>query len=375
MCLCYEAVFDKNINSTSVASNQGRIWMGLREYIIRRLLLVIPVALGAVLLVFGTTQLLSVKARAMLYVRSTKQLAEINQIIAAHHLNSPIWVQFVDWLNSLIHGNMGYSVVGMGPVLPVMLTSWPATIQIVLFSAPFIVLLGILLGVVSATHKDGPIDHFTRLLSISGYSLPLFWLALILIALVYSAFGFYSQGQLTIALQTQVNAGFHWHNYTGMYIIDGILNGRWDVALNCLEHLVLPVICLVVVNVAALIRITRSSMLEALNKSYVVTARAKGVKEREVINRHARRNALIPVVTISGLIVAGMMTGLVITETVFSIPGVGGLVARAAGANGGTAPDVPLIVGFTLFTAFIFIISNLLVDILYAYLDPRIRLG
>jgi peptide/nickel transport system permease protein len=349
--------------------------MGLREYIIRRLLLVIPVALGAVLLVFATTQLLSPGARAMLYVRNQKQILDLQLIITEHHLNGNVWLQFTDWLNALIHGNLGYSMVGMGPVLQVLLKAWPYTIQIVLFSAPFIVLFGILLGVVSATHKDGPIDHFTRLLSISGYSLPLFWLALIFIALAFSLLGFYSQGQLSLALQDQVWAGINWHTYTGMYVIDGIINGRWDVALNCLEHLVLPVVCLVIVNVAALIRITRSSMLEALNKSYVTTARAKGVKERDVINRHARRNALIPVVTISGLIVAGMMGGLVITETVFNIPGVGNLLARAAGANGGTAPDVPLIVGATLFMAFIYIISNLLVDILYAYLDPRIRLG
>jgi len=333
------------------------------------------VALGAVLLVFATTQLLSVSARAMLYVRTQKQLLDINAIIAEHHLNSPAWVQFEDWLNSLIHGNLGYSVIGDGPVLQVMLKAWPATIEIVLFSAPFIILIGILLGVVSATHKDGPIDHFTRLLSISGYSLPLFWLGLLLIAIAYGLFGFYSQGRLNLNLQNMVSANIHWRSYTGFYTIDGLINRRFDVTLNALEHLVLPVICLVVVNVAALIRITRSSMLEALNKSYVTTARAKGVKERDVINRHARRNALIPVVTISGLIVAGMMGGLVITETVFNIPGVGGLVARAAGANGGTAPDVALIVGFTLFTAFIYIISNLLVDILYAYLDPRIRLG
>jgi len=349
--------------------------MGLREYIIRRLLLVIPVALGAVLLVFATTQLLSPGARAMLYVRNQKQLAQLPNIIAEHHLNGSIWLQFGDWFNALIHGNLGYSQIGLGPVLTVMLKAWPATIEIVLFSAPFIILFGILLGVVSATHKDGPIDHFTRLLSISGYSLPLFWLALILIALTSSIFHFYSNGQLTVALQQQVWGNINWHNYTGMVVIDGILNGRWDVVLSALEHLVLPVICLVVVNVAALIRITRSSMLEALNKSYVTTARAKGVKEREVINRHARRNALIPVVTISGLIVAGMMGGLVITETVFSIPGVGNLVAQAAGASANSTPDVPLIVGFTLFTAFIYIISNLLVDVLYAYLDPRIRLG
>jgi len=349
--------------------------MGLREYIIRRVLLVIPVSLGAVLLVFATTQLLSANARAMLYVRSQKQLTEINLIIAQHHLNGSVWLQFTDWFNQLIHGNLGYSVTGNSPVLQVMLKAWPATIQLVLFSSPFIILVGILLGVISATHKDGPIDHFTRLLSISGYSLPLFWLALLLIALVFGLFHFTSQGQLSINLQNQVTSGIHWHSYSGMYVIDGIINLRWDVVVNCLEHLVLPVICLVVVNVAALIRITRSSMLEALNKSYVTTARAKGLKEREVINKHARRNALIPVVTISGLIVAGMMGGLVITETVFNIQGVGELVARAAGAGGSSAPDVPLIVGFTLFTAFIYIISNLLVDILYAYLDPRIRLG
>ncbi|MGB8779645.1 MAG: ABC transporter permease [Candidatus Bathyarchaeia archaeon] len=349
--------------------------MGLREYIIRRLLLVIPVALGAVLLVFATTQLLSPTARAMLYVRNEKQLQNLPLIIEQHHLNSAVWVQFADWFNSLIHGNLGYSYVGMGPVLQVMLHAWPATIEIVLFSSPFIILFGILLGVVSAVHKDGPIDHFTRLLSISGYSVPLFWLALILIALAFGLFGFFSYGQLSLPHQIQVWANTNWHSYTGMYVIDGILNGSWDIVVDALEHLVLPVICLVVVNVAALIRITRSSMLEALNKSYVITARAKGLKEREVINRHARRNALIPVVTISGLIVAGMMGGLVITETVFNIPGVGNLVARAAGAGGGMAPDVPMVVGFTLFTAFIYIISNLLVDVLYAYLDPRIRLG
>jgi peptide/nickel transport system permease protein len=164
-----------------------------------------------------------------------------------------------------------------------------------------------------------------------------------------------------------------WIQYTGMYTIDGLLNGKPEITLDALRHIALPTMALTIINIALLIRVTRSSMLETLGKNYIITARAKGLKNKEVINKHARRNALIPVATLSGMLAAGLLTGVVITETVYGIDGLGRWAAEAAGTVG--SPDVSGVLGFALFTCIVYVITNLLVDVLYAYLDPRIRLG
>jgi peptide/nickel transport system permease protein len=163
------------------------------------------------------------------------------------------------------------------------------------------------------------------------------------------------------------NAGFI--RYTGLNTIDGLLNGQFWITVDQVQHLVLPVTVLVTIQVALIVRIMRSSMLEALGKGYITTARAKGLSQKEVINKHARKNALIPTITLSGLLVAGMLNGVVITETVFGLSGVGQWAANSA-----LNMDIAAVLGFTLFSGFLFVMANLIVDILYAYIDPRIRL-
>jgi peptide/nickel transport system permease protein len=177
-------------------------------------------------------------------------------------------------------------------------------------------------------------------------------------------------GRLGAAAQTFVLTDPSFIRYTGLNTIDGLLNGQLWITLDAAQRIVLPVVVLTTIQIALIVRIMRSSMLEALNKGYIVAAKAKGLSEKEVINKHARRNALIPTVTLSGLMVAGMLNGVVITETVFGINGIGKFAADAA-----LALDIGAVLGFTLFSGSMFIIANLIVDVLYAYLDPRIRLG
>jgi peptide/nickel transport system permease protein len=194
-----------------------------------------------------------------------------------------------------------------------------------------------------------------------------------LIAIFFGALGWFPPERMSTDVHNYIYVSGKWQTYTGLLTIDGLLNGQLWITLDALKHLVLPTISLTAINIALIIRVMRSSMLEALGKGYIVAARAKGLSNIEVINKHARRNALIPVVTLSALLVAGMITGVVITETVFAINGIGRFAADAAVSHGG-AVDVPAVLGFTLFAGIVFIIANLIVDITYAYLDPRIRL-
>jgi peptide/nickel transport system permease protein len=229
-------------------------------------------------------------------------------------------------------------------------------------------MVGILLGTIGAVHKDKPADHFTRVFAIVGYSLPTFWLGLLLLMLVYGYFGIFPPGYLSDAGKNIIfSDGFT--NYTGIIIVDAILNWRWGVVLDDLYHLVLPAVSFVILASALILRLTRSSMLEALGQDYIRTALAKGADRRTINKVHARRNALIPVVTVAGLLFAQMMAGLVVTETIFNRPGIGQWIVRAA-----LQLDVPAIMFNVLFLGVVFVTVNLIVDIIYAYIDPRIRL-
>lgn len=344
--------------------------MGLRTFVIRRLLLMIPTLIGVSLLIFAVMQFFSPVQRASLYVsQQPKDVTSIEDIIEKYGLNDPIVIQYSRWMSEVLKGNLGWSRTLNYPVTKSILERLPATAELAMLSAPLIIFVGIYLGVKSAVHRDRIIDHATRVLSIIGWSLPTFWFGLLLISIFFVGLGWFPPGRLGADANVAVHsAGFV--RYTGMNTIDGLLNGQLWITLDALRHLVLPVTTLVVVIVAIIVRIMRSSMLEALNKSYIITARAKGLNQNEVTNKHARRNALIPVVTISGMLVAGMMTGLVITEYIFNIHGIGEYAASAA-----LNLDAPAILGFALFSGAVFITANLVVDILYAYIDPRIRLG
>lgn len=341
--------------------------MGLKEYIIRRILLLPVVLIGVTLLIFLIMQLFSPVERAAVYVRDPKQFASIESIIEKYGLDDPLPIQYIRWITQVLQGNLGWSKSINMPVSEAILTFFPATLELVIFSIPMIILLGIFLGVISAIYRDTIIDHITRSLAIIGWSLPTFWSAIILLAIFYGGLQIFPPGRLSPDMEFVVNSP-EFIRYTGLNIIDGILNGRLDVTLDAIYHIILPDINLTIVIVALPMRILRSSMLEVLSKEYIVAARAKGLSKWVVIYKHALRNALIPLATIAGTLTAGLITGVVITETVFNYHGLGYWAANAA-----VQLDIPAVLGFALFVGVIYVIANLIVDVLYAYIDPRIR--
>jgi len=350
--------------------------MGLREYIIRRLILMIPIMLGVVILIFAIIQFVPPAQRVGLYTTGNPRELRPEataQLIHQYGLDQPVWVQFYDWIVEVLRGNLGFSETSSEQVLTGLIKRIPATFEIVLYSAPLIIFVGIYLGVKSAVAKDKPLDHFTRVLSIMATSLPSFFFGVTLSAIFIAQLKWTTAGRMNVGyFSTYVSmlGQGNWHVYTGLLTIDSLFNGRLDFFVDSITHLVLPVTVLVFIQTAVMVRVTRSSMLEALGKTYITAARAKGLTRSEVIYKHARRNALIPVVTISGLLVGGMMTGLVITETVFLFPGIGNWAATASQRF-----DLPVVAAYSMFSAAVFVLSNLIVDVLYAYIDPRIRLG
>lgn len=344
--------------------------MELRAYIIRRLLLLIPVLFGVTVLIFAVLQLFSPVERAALYITNPNQFSNIDEVIERYGLNDPIWIQYGRWMNQIFHGNFGWSRIVQMPVISAIRKYLPATLELAIFAAPLIISGGIYLGSKAAAHKDRVIDHATRLGAIIGWSLPTFWLGLMLLMIFYGYFsGLLPPERLSTQMSILVNSSA-FNEYTGIHFLDAILNGNGRVLLDSLRHLVLPVITLTIVQIAFIMRLMRSSMLEALGKGYVLTARAKGLDESNVVNKHARRNALIPVLTISGYIFASLVNGVVITETIFNFKGLGWWAWRSA-----VYLDAPSILGFALFNGVLFVLTNLVVDLFYSRIDPRVRLG
>jgi len=342
----------------------------LRAYIVRRVLLLIPVLFGLSLFIFGITMLFTPTERALLYIHDVREFRDLPTIIQMYGLDKPFYVQYGHWLGQVFHGNLGWSTVISMPVGQAIFTQLPATLELAIFACPLIVLTGIFLGTKAAAHKDKPLDHGTRVLAILGWSLPTFWLGLLLMMIFYGYFrDLLPPGRLSIPNDILVSSAA-FTRYTHINTIDAILNLNGQVLLDALRHLILPVVTISTVNVAFIMRLMRSSMLESLGKGYVLTARAKGLAERVVVNKHARRNALIPVITVSGYLFAGLASGAVITETIFSFKGIGWWAWQSA-----VHKDIPSVLGFAMFTGILFVLINLIVDILYTRVDPRVRLG
>jgi ABC-type dipeptide/oligopeptide/nickel transport system permease component len=341
----------------------------LLAYIIRRLILLVFVILGVTILVFAVTMLLPVNIRALLYINNPQRWRQlIGPTIEAYGLNDPFYLQYGRWLGQVLQGNLGMSISANQPVAEAIAQRWPLTMEIVIFAAPIIIFVGIFIGVQSAIHRDTSIDHMSRVFAVIGWSLPSFLVGMTLLAIFYGWLHVLSPGSLSESSKLYVSLG-HYVKYTGMDIFDGLLNGVPWISWDALLHCVLPAVTIVTIDVALLIRVMRSSMLESMSKPYIITARAKGLDEKVVIYKHARRNALIPVATLSGMLVAGLLGGLIITETVFGFGGLGQFAADAARNF-----DTPAVLGYAILSAVVFVIANLIVDILYAYIDPRIRL-
>lgn len=338
-------------------------------FIARRLLLLPLVAIGVTLLIFGLLQLLSPVQRVSLYVTDPRQLLAVDSVIRTHGLDKPLYIQYVQWLGRVVRGDLGWSETAKMPVARAIRTFFPATLELTLYAFVPIVALGIWLGTISAVHRDRLIDHFSRLFAIGGLSMPTFVWGLMLLMVFYGGLRLFPPGRLSLDASLYVLSA-EFRTYTRLITVDALLNGRVDIFLDALRHLALPVITLSLVSTATLVRVTRSSMLETLRQDYVRTARAKGLEEPRVINKHARKNAMIPVVTLSTLLFVGLLNGVLITETIFGYPGIG-----RWGGNAALQLDTAAVAGFALLNASLLVLGNLTADILYAFIDPRIRLG
>lgn len=338
------------------------------NYVLRRLALLPFVGLGVTVLIFGLFQFLSPEMRASLYVKDPRQLAALESIIEKYHLRDPFPVQYWTWLKQILAGDLGYSETAKMPVEEAIRSFFPATIELAVIAFLPILFIGVWLGTHAAVNKDRWVDHLSRFMAITGYSLPSFVLGLVLLMIFYGKFRLFPPGRFSLETDILIHSD-QFTSHTGFLLIDSLANGKLWVFWDALRHLLLPAVTLSYINVALLVRITRSSMLEEIGKDYVRTARAKGLEEAVVINKHARANALIPVITLASLLFVGILGGVVITETVFNYPGLGRWGVTAA-----QQLDVPGVMGFALLYSCLFVVGNLAADILYAFVDPRIRL-
>lgn len=350
-------------------------------YIVRRLMVLPLILFGVSLLIFGMLQILGPIERSALYVRDfPKTEGAIENIIARYGLDDPLPVQYWHWLvgridpvteervGGILRGELGFSRTGREPVIDLLKRRIPVTLELAIWSMLPIVVIGVWLGVQAALKHNKPFDQAARIFAILGYSFPTFVFGLLMLLIFYAKLDWFPPGRLSVQYSLEVQ-GPNFTQYTHMNTFDALLNLRFDIFLDALRHMVLPVITLSYLSWALLLKVTRSSMLEALRQDYVTTARAKGLAEKVVINRHVLKNALIPVATIAGTTVASLLNGVVITETIFNIPGLGSAAAAAA-----LSLDVLTMLGYALFTAILFVTVNLIVDVMYGVLDPRVRL-
>ena len=353
----------------------------MTAYIIRRLLILPIILIGVTMLIFGMLNVLGPVERSALYIRDIPKTEEqLAGVIQRYGLDDPFFVQYWRWLvghtdpasgetvGGVLRGDLGFSRTGREPVIDALLRRLPATMELALWAMVPVIGFGIWLGAKAALNHNKPFDQISRVFAIIGWSFPTFVFALLLLLVFYARLDWFQPGRLSIAFSQEViNPGFT--QYTRMMTVDALLNLRFDIFIDALRHLVMPVTTLMVIEVALLLKITRSAMLEEMRQDYVTTARAKGLPEKLIVNRHIRRNALIPVITVAGLTLAGLMGGVIITETVFDFPGIGSWAAAAAASL-----DVLSMLGFALFSAILLVVANLIVDVLYAVLDPRVRL-
>jgi len=350
-------------------------------YIVRRLLILPVILFGVSVLIFSMLMFLGPLERVALYVSDVPHTADaLDRLIAKYGLDDPMHVQYWRWLvgqrdpdtgevkGGILRGDFGWSHTAQMPVMKAIKERFPGSAELALYSA--IPMFGVYLGVQSAVHHNRFVDHVLRTFSIVGYSLPTFVFGLVMLMLFYSGLGWFPPERLSQWAKAVVYSSGEFTQYTRMYTVDALLNLRLDIFWDALRHMVLPVVGLSYLNWALVLRVMRSSMLESLRQDYITTARSKGLREKEVVNRHARKNALIPVATIGGLIFVGYLSGVVITETIYNLHGMGLLYADAA-----LNLDIATLLGLTLFNGLILIMGNLVVDVLYAFIDPRVRLS
>jgi peptide/nickel transport system permease protein len=332
-------------------------------YLFRRVLVSIPTLVGITLITFLVSHLLPADLVLVnLGDRAARNPELVRAFRARWGLDRPLLVQYLVYLENLVRGNLGTSIATNRPVLTELALSLPMTIELATLATLIAVVVGIVLGVVAAVRRDTLVDAAARAVSLVGVAVPTFWFAILLVSLVYFRLGWAPPpGRLTAGVVPPAPI-------IGMYLVDSALGGQWTVWRDALSHLMLPVLVLATVGVGYVTRITRASMLEVLHQDYVRTARAKGVAPFAVVIRHALRNALIPVITVGGTLYAQLMSGTVMTETIFSLPGLGRYAFSSAASL-----DFPAVMGVALVVGILYVVINLVVDILYVWVNPRIR--
>lgn len=329
------------------------------KYVLKRILLAIPVLLGVSIIVFLIMRVFSADpAPVVLGQHATEQAMEAWR--EANGLNDPLIVQYFNFLGGALTGNLGESYYTHTPVTQELLSRFPATIELALVAIIIASVVGVALGVLSATHKNSVIDGLSTIIALVGVSMPIFWLGVLLIIFFAGYLHVLpSSGRMDPLLQPVGGTGF--------YLLDTLLMGDFEAFSDAVAHITLPALALSMYSLAVITRMTRSSMLETLGEDYVRTARAKGLKKRRVDIHHALRNAMLPVTTVIGLQLGSLLGGAMLTETVFAWPGIGKFVVDSI-----LKSDFPVVQGAVLLIGTIFIIINLVVDVIYAHLDPRI---
>ena len=330
------------------------------RYVVRRLMLLVPILLGVSILIFFWVHALPGNpASALLGERATPQL--VKQYKERYGLDKPMPVQYWEYLKVTLHGDLGVSIVTRQTVVSEIKRRFPATVELALGAMIFAVTFGIPLGFFAAKRYGGVFDHLSLVGSLIGISIPIFVLAIIL------KYFFSVRWQLlpSVGREDILSDAKHPTNF---YILDAIITRDWNALWDTIQHLILPAIALGSIPLAVIMRITRASVLDVQNEDYVRTARAKGLPPRTVDRRHVMRNALLPVATIIGLQTGLLLSGAVLTETVFAWPGMGSWLASAIFSS-----DYPALQGGILFLAIVFVLVNLFVDISYAIINPRIR--
>ncbi|MCC6261325.1 MAG: ABC transporter permease [Anaerolineales bacterium] len=359
----------------------------MTTYILRRLLLSIPVLLGILFATFVLARVIpGDPCRAALGEKANKTVCD--EFMRRHGLDRPIPVQFGVYINEMAHGDFGKSFRFSKTVNELMIERLPITIELSICALLVSILIGIPLGVISAVKHNTWLDVVTMLWANIGVSMPVFWLGLLLayifsLTLKGTPFQLPPSGRLSPGLLTdpfmevwgiKLTEGTTLATFSEfisrMNILNALLSANWKTFKDAVQHIILPSVALGTIPMALIARMTRSAMLDVLGQDYIRTARAKGLRQKAVILKHAFRNALLPIVTVIGLSLGGLLGGAILTETIFNLSGVGRILYE-----GITARDYGIVQGFTLVIAVFFVFINLLVDISYAYLDPRIRVN
>ncbi|HEY3365627.1 MAG TPA: ABC transporter permease [Symbiobacteriaceae bacterium] len=331
------------------------------RYTLQRLLSLIPTIIGITLVVFLLFRLVADPAEAILGLHGTEAAKEA--LRRSLGLYDPLYIQYWRFLNSLLHGDLGMSWYLKRPVAELVLGHFPHTIELTFAAMIITAIGGIATGIISAIRHQTWIDYASMMVSLIAVSMPIFWLGLVVIGIFgVQLHWFPLNGRMTPTLLADV------HFPTGFYIFYSLFTGKWKILWDLLDHLVLPSVVLASATTALVARITRSTMLDVVRLDYVRTARAKGLAEKTVVFKHALKNAMIPVITVLGLQFGALLGGAVLTESIFSWPGMGSLTLQAIGNN-----DLPLIQGIVVLSATVFVLVNLAVDMSYGLLDPRIR--